>query len=79
MFRRKELCLNGLNPLNNETVLTALIANGSKMSESLPDPESMVSFLNEPGPSLRTPVTEPFGKTGMCSGAFEVCRFSLTF
>lgn len=32
----------------------------------------MVRFLNEPGPSLRTPVTELFGNTGMRSGAFEV-------
>lgn len=39
----------------------------------------MVSFLNEPGPSLRTPVIEQFGNTGMHLGAFEVCRFRLTF
>lgn len=70
-----------LNPLNNEAVITAFIANGSEMSQSLPDVvrERMARFLNEPGPSLRTPVIELFGKTGMHPGAFEVCRFSLTF
>lgn len=35
VFRKEEFGLNLLNPLNNETVITALIANGSKMSQSL--------------------------------------------
>lgn len=42
------------------------------MPQSLHDQGcSRVSFLNEPGPSLRTPATQLFGKTAMHSGAYE--------
>lgn len=37
VFGKEEFRLNLLNLLNNETVITTLIAKGSKISQSLPD------------------------------------------
>jgi hypothetical protein len=69
MSGKEEFCLNLFNPLNNETVTTAFIANGSKMLQSLHDSVVEDGFLNESGPSLRTPILQFFGGTGMHSGA----------
>lgn len=72
MSRKGKFWFGLLSPFNDEAVINACVTNGSEMPQSLHDQGcSRVSFLNEPGPSLRTPATQLFGKTGMHSGAYE--------